>query len=84
MYLLGAHAPVLNRVADSALFTGADGALKPCDSLIDPIIVMRRIGLRLLTTDRSLSQALLALMHHVTGGLGFNQASVTALSMMCR
>jgi hypothetical protein len=43
-----------------------------------------RIGLRVFTTDRSSNQALLALIHHVAGRLGSNQASVTALSMMCR
>lgn len=64
--------------------TGADGALKPYDSLIDPVVVTRRIDLCLLTTDRSLNQALLALIHHVAGRLGANQASVTALSTMCR
>ena len=84
MYLLGDHAPVLNQVSDGASSAGADGALKPYDSLIDPMVVMRRIGLCLLTTDRSSNQALLSLIHHVSGRLGSNQASVTALSMMCR
>jgi hypothetical protein len=55
MYLLRDHVPVLNLVSDSAFLTGADGALKPYDSLIDPMVVIRRIGLCLLTTDRSLN-----------------------------
>ena len=84
MYLLGDHARVLNLMSDSAFLTAADGALKPYDSLIDPMVVMRRIGLCLLTADRSLNQALLALIRHVAVRLGSNQASVTALSMMCR
>jgi hypothetical protein len=73
MSLGGDHVPI-----------GADGTLKPYDSLIDPMVVMRRIGLCLLTTDRSLNQALSALIHHVARHLGSNQASVTALSMMWR
>jgi hypothetical protein len=84
MHLLRDHDPLLNLVSDNAFSAGADGALKPYDSLIDPMVVMRRIGLCLLTTDRSLNQALLSLIHHVSGRLGSNHASVTALSMMCR
>jgi hypothetical protein len=84
MHLLRDHGPLLNLVSDNAFSTGTDGPLKPYDSLIDPMVVMRRIGLCLLTTDRSLNQALLSLIHHVSGRLGSNQASVTALSMMCR
>jgi len=84
MYLCRDHASALNLMSDSAFLTADDGALKPYDSLIDPMVVMRRIGLCLLTTDRSSNQALLSLIHHVSGRLGSNQASVTALSMMCR
>jgi hypothetical protein len=58
--------------------------LKPYDRLVDPIVVMRRIGFGLLTTDRSLDQTLFAPIHHFTDRLGFSQISVTALSMMWR
>ena len=43
--------PVVNLVSDCVFVTGADGALMPYDSLVDPIVVMRRIGLGFLTTD---------------------------------
>ena len=84
MYLCRDHASALNLMSDSAFLTADDGALKPYDSLIDPVVVMCRFGLRLLTTDRSLNQALFALIRHVAVRPGSNQASVTALSMMCR
>ena len=51
MYLLRDLAPVVNLVSDCVFVTGADGALMPYDSLVDPIVVMRRIGLGFLTTD---------------------------------
>ena len=47
MYLLRDQAPVVNLVSDSVFVT----ALMPYDSLVDPIVVMRWIGLGLLTTD---------------------------------
>jgi hypothetical protein len=71
-------------VSDHGLVRGADGALKPYHRLIDPVVVARGIGFGLLTTDRGLDEAIFALIHHVTDHLGLNQASVTALSMMCR
>jgi len=49
MYLLRDLAPVVNLVSDCVFVTGADGALMPYDSLVDPIVVMRRIGLGFLT-----------------------------------
>ena len=71
-------------VSDRVPATGLDGTLKPYDRLIDPIVVTQRIGFGLLTTDRSLNQALFAPIHHVTDRLGSSQASVTALSIMWR
>jgi hypothetical protein len=38
-------------VSNSIFVAGADGALKPCDSLIDPIVVMHRIGSGFPATD---------------------------------
>jgi hypothetical protein len=64
--------------------TGFDGALKPHDCLVDPVVIARRIRLGFLTTDLSLGYALLALIHHVAGRLGSSQATVTALSMTWR
>jgi hypothetical protein len=61
-----------------------DGALKPYDRLIYPKIVTHRIGFGLLTAYRSLGYALVALIHHDSDHLGFNQASVTVLSITCR
>ena len=78
------HAPGVNLVSDRVFVTCFGGALKPYDGMVDPIVVTRRIGLGLLTTDRSLDQTLFALIHHVTDHRGSNQASVTALSMTCR
>jgi hypothetical protein len=77
------HAPGVNLVSDRVFVTGFGGALKPYDGLVDPIVVTRRIGLGLLTTDGCLGYALLAPIHHVSGHLGSNQASVTTLSMRC-
>jgi hypothetical protein len=51
MCLLRDLGPVVNLVSDCVFVTGADGALMPYDSLVDPIVVMRRIGLGFLTTD---------------------------------
>ena len=51
MYLLRDLGPVVNLVNDCVFVTGADGALMPYDSLFDPIVVMRRIGLGFLMTD---------------------------------
>jgi hypothetical protein len=73
-----------NSVSYPVTATGLDGTLKPYDRAIDPIVVKRRIGFGLLTTDRSLDQALFAPIHHVTDCLGASQASVTALSIMWR
>jgi hypothetical protein len=75
---------LLNRMSDRVPSTGLDGTLKPHDRLIDPIVVMRRSGFGLLTTDRSLDQTLFAPIHHFTDRLGFSQISVTALSIMWR
>ena len=55
MYLLRDHASVLNLMSHSAFLTAADGALKPYNGLIDPMVVMRRIGFCLLAADRSLN-----------------------------
>ena len=74
----------LNRMSDRVPSTGFDGTLKPHDRLVDPIVVMRRIGFGVLTTDRSLDQALFAPIHHLADRLGLSQLSVTALSMMWR
>jgi hypothetical protein len=63
------HAPGVNLVSDRVFVTGFGGALKPYDGLVDPIVVTRRIGLGLLTTDRSLDQTLFAPIHHVTDHL---------------
>jgi hypothetical protein len=41
MYLLRDQAPVVNLVSDGVFVTRGDGALKPSDSLVDPIVVMR-------------------------------------------
>jgi hypothetical protein len=59
------QAPVANLVGD-VLVTSGDGVLKPSDSLVDPIVVMRWIGLCLLTTDCGLGYTLLALIQYVT------------------
>jgi hypothetical protein len=66
MHVLRDQAPVANLVSDGVMVTRGDGELKPSDSLVDPIVVMRRIGLRFLTTDCGLGYTLLALIHHVT------------------
>jgi hypothetical protein len=66
MYPLRDQAPVANLVSDGVFVTHGDGALKPSDSLVDPIVVMRRIGLRFLTTDCGPRYTLLALIHHIT------------------
>jgi len=84
MGLLRDHASVMDLVSDRIL-TGRYRALKPDDSLVDPVVVTCRIGLGVFATDRSLNQALVALIrHHVADHFGFNHASVTALSIMCR
>lgn len=72
----------MNFVSDRAFVARLDGALKPHDRLIYPIIVTRGIGLSLLATGRSLGQTLFPLVHHLR--LGLSQASVTVLSMICR
>jgi hypothetical protein len=51
MYVLWDQAPGANLVSDGVLVAGGDGALKPSDSLVDPIVVMCWIGLRFVTTD---------------------------------
>ena len=71
-------------MSDPVTATGLDGTLKPYDRAVDPIVVTHRIGFGLLTTDRSLDQALFAPIHYVTDRLGLSQASVTALSIMWR
>jgi hypothetical protein len=60
------HAPVANLVSNRGFGRADDGALKPKDRLVDPIVVPRRIGFSLLATDRSLNQALFTLIHHIT------------------
>ena len=67
MELLRDQAPTANLMSDSVFVTRRDGALKPSDSLVDPIVVMRWIGSRFLTTDCGLGYTLLALIQHVTG-----------------
>lgn len=85
---------MVNLVSNRDFARGDDGALKPKDRFVDPIIVPRRIGVSLLATDRSLDQALFTLIHRITrwtnsrgksrhkhvAHLGSNQASLTALS----
>jgi hypothetical protein len=60
------QAPVANLVSDGVFVTSGDGALKPSDSLVDPIVVMRWIGLCFLTTDCGLGYTLFALIQHIT------------------
>jgi hypothetical protein len=61
------HAPGVYLVSDRIPVMGFGGALKPYNGLVDPIVVTRRIGLGLLTTDRSLDQALFALIENEMG-----------------
>jgi hypothetical protein len=83
MYPLRDRAPVANLVTDGVFATR--GALKPSDSLVDPIVVMCRIGLCFHTTDCGPGDTLLALIRQRHPfRLGSSQAWVTALSMMCR
>jgi hypothetical protein len=82
MRLLRKHTPIVNPVSDHVFATGFNGALKPHDCLVDPMVVTCWIDLRLVTTDRRLDDALLALIHYVVSPR-FNQASVTTLSIMC-
>jgi hypothetical protein len=56
--VLRKHTPIVNLVGDHVFATGFDGALEPYDCLVDPIVVVRWIALRLLTTDRRLCDAL--------------------------
>jgi hypothetical protein len=51
MYLLRDQTPDVNLASDSVFVTGADGALMPYDSLVDPIVVMCGIGVGFPTTD---------------------------------
>jgi hypothetical protein len=53
----------VNFVSDGIFVTRGNGALKPSDGLVDPIVVMRRIGSGFLTTDCGLGYTLLALIH---------------------
>jgi hypothetical protein len=39
------HVSVANLMSDRVSVTGLDGALKPHDRLVDPIVVTHRIGL---------------------------------------
>jgi hypothetical protein len=78
------HPSVTNVVGHRFAASGLDGALKPHDSLIYPIITARRIDLGIFTTDGRLGDALVALIHLAAGHLGSSQASVTVLSMRCR
>jgi hypothetical protein len=78
------HPPVTNVVGHRFAAPGLDGALKPHDGLIYPIITARRIDLGIFTTDGRLGDALVALIHLAAGHLGSSQASVMALSMRCR
>jgi hypothetical protein len=66
MCVLRDQAPVANLVSDGVFVTRGDGALQPSDSLVDPIVAMRRIGLRFLATDCGVGYTLLALIQHVT------------------
>jgi hypothetical protein len=81
---LASSQAIANVVGHRFPASGLNGALKPYDRLINPIIVTPRIGFGPLTADSCLGYALVALIHHVSDHLGFNQASVTVLSIMCR
>ena len=78
------HAPIVNVVGHRFPVSGLDGALMPHGRLIYPIVVTRRIGLGLLSTDGSLGYALIALYIDVTDQFIFGQASVAVLSIICR
>jgi hypothetical protein len=69
---------VANFVSDRISVACLGGALMPNDRPVDPVVRTPRIGLRLLTTGRSVNQTLFPLIHHVR--LGFSPASVTELS----
>jgi hypothetical protein len=66
VYVLWDQTPVANLVRDCVFVTSWNGTLKPSDSLVDPVVVMRWIGLRFLTTDCGLGYTLLALIQHIT------------------
>jgi hypothetical protein len=84
MCLVRNYTPVANLVSDHVFATGFDGALKPYDGLVDPMVVPCWIGLRPLTTDRSLGDALVALIHYFADSPRSDHASVMALSMTWR
>ena len=69
-------------VTDSVFVAGFDGALMPCDCLVDPVVMACWIPLRVPATGRRFGDALLALIHQVTSPPRPSHASVTALSMV--
>ena len=80
--LPGYHAPPSSSW-DSVFVSGFDGVSMPCDCLVDPVVMTCRIPVRVLTTDRCIGDALLALIHQAINPPRSSHASVTALSMMC-
>ena len=58
---------LVNFVCDRDPSTSFHGALVPYDGLVNPIVMTRRIGLSLLTAECGLGDAILALIHCVTG-----------------
>jgi hypothetical protein len=60
MCLLRYHSPVVNFVADCDISTGFDGALVPYGRLVNPMVVVPRIGLGFREAGRRLRYALLA------------------------
>jgi hypothetical protein len=75
------HTPVVNHISDRFSATGLDGTPMPDNRSVDPIVRTRRIGARILTTDRRLDQTLFTRVH--LHDLGFAQATVTVLSIIC-
>jgi hypothetical protein len=58
------HASIANVIGHRFPASGLDGALKPYDRLIYPVVVTHRISLSFLTTDGCLGYALVTLIHH--------------------
>jgi hypothetical protein len=71
----------VNHISDRFSATGLDGTPMPDNRSVDPIVRTRRIGARILTTDRRLDQTLFTRVH--LHDLGFAQATVTVLSIIC-
>jgi hypothetical protein len=64
---LGNHSPIADLVGDRNPSIGFDGALVPEDGLVNPKVVSRWIGLSFFAAERGLGDALLTLIHGVTG-----------------